>query len=93
MTDMNKDLRKRLEEAAKKYADEYVVGDVAIIVDLIHEVAKESFLAGAEYGYKEAIEAAKEWMKEHYHLFEHFDKDEVISDFEADMNKLWEEQK
>lgn len=39
---------------------------------------------------EEAIALAKEWLKENYHLFDHFDKDEVISDFESDMNKLWE---
>lgn len=36
-----------IEERAKKYADEFVVGDAAIIVDLIHNVAEESYIAGA----------------------------------------------
>ena len=36
-----------IEERAKKYADEYAVGDAAIIVDLLHKVAEESYLAGA----------------------------------------------
>lgn len=50
---MTEETRKRLNEAAEKYADEYVVGDAAIIVDLIHNVAEGCFIAGAEWMFKE----------------------------------------
>lgn len=36
-----------IEERAKEYADNYVVGDYAMIVDLLHKVAEESYLNGA----------------------------------------------
>ena len=74
------ELRKRLEEAAEKYADEFAVGDAAIIVDLIHEVAKEGFIAGAEWMFKEAggetalkemrqtiLGQVKGWMKDEFY--------------------------
>lgn len=36
-----------IEERAKDYADNFVVGDAAIIVDLLHKVAEESYVKGA----------------------------------------------
>lgn len=36
-----------IEERAKAYADNYVVGDFAMIVALLHKVAEESYLKGA----------------------------------------------
>ena len=36
-----------IEKRAEKYADNYVVGDAAIIVDIVHKVAKEAYIAGA----------------------------------------------
>lgn len=36
-----------IEERAKDYADNFVVGDAAIIVDLLHKVAEESYVNGA----------------------------------------------
>lgn len=89
---MTKELRKRLEEAARDYAETAVVIQSVLREEYIKE-SMHDFKTGASYGYKEAITQAKEWLKENYHLFDHFDKDEVISDFEADMNKLWEELK
>lgn len=35
---------KTIEERAKEYADNFVVGDSAIIVDLLHKVAEESYI-------------------------------------------------
>lgn len=37
----------KIEERAKVYADNYCVGDAAIIVDLIHRCALESYTQGA----------------------------------------------
>ena len=92
---MNTELRKRLEEAAKEYEPDAFDADYILPAreGFIVSSKRAAFRAGAEYGYKEAVEVAKDWLKENYHLFDHFDKDEVISDFEADMNKLWEEEK
>lgn len=59
---------KEIEERAKKYADDYVVGDVAIIVDLIHNVAEESYIAGATEQKKIDIDKACEWFSQY--LFE-----------------------
>lgn len=36
-----------IEKRAKEYADNFVVGDSAIIVDLLHKVAEESYIKGA----------------------------------------------
>ena len=38
---------KTIEERAKEFADNYCVGDAAIIVDLIHKVAYDSYLNAA----------------------------------------------
>ena len=89
---MDKELRKRLEEAAKK--------SVSSNKMLSHEEgtgALIGFIWGAEHGYKEAIAQAKEWMRNYFpdeldgKGFEFVSRDEILSDFEADMDKLWEE--
>lgn len=93
---MNASLYKRLEEAAKKYADEnyeidYSVGTTPYMVGLdegAHNGAEDGFLAGAEYGYKEAIEVAKEWLEKHGTL------DELdLVEFDVVMNELLEVKK
>lgn len=38
---------KTIEERAKKFADEFATGDAALIVDIIHKVAEESYIKGA----------------------------------------------
>ena len=91
---MEKDLHKRLEKAAENFSDEFP--NAAAL--------KIGFLGGAEYGYKEAIEVAKEWLKSSFFqcLGEddniHWDSSydditEALEFFEADVNKLWEEKK
>ena len=90
---MEKDLCKRLEEAAEKHCNNVTI-------------AMDDFKAGAEFGYKEAIEVAKEWLLEntisHYNpdtdsrwvdTNECEDSKEFTYRFEADMNKLWEDEK
>ena len=96
---MDEQLRKRLEEAAGKIApvgfDQWGVS-----------VARNIFKFGAELGYKEAIAQAKEWLLEntisHYNpdtdarwvdTNECEDSKEFVYRFEADMNKLWEDEK
>lgn len=77
---MDKDLRKRLGEAAENFLLPYE--------KLYHPAIHLGFLAGAELGYKEAIKTAKEWLKKQL-----IDCDYTYLDdaFETDMNKLWEE--
>lgn len=97
---MNEDLHKRLEKAADIYAKR--------IWDNLMEVhiSKKDFLAGAELGYKEAIEMAKEWIARNFYLsssprnglYDYWDCDfndsaELIDNFEVDMIKLLEEKK
>lgn len=74
---MDKQSRKRLEEAADKYAD----GRRNCIS------AGNGFLAGAEYGYKEAIARAKEWLKDNAHDYSFSNEgcDALLADFESDM--------
>lgn len=91
---MEKDLRNRLEEAARKsFEERYPDG-----IDLYKDAQIDGFIAGAEHGYKEAIALVKEWWWENIDaLFGHkITKDEfdnLIADFESDMNKLWEDEK
>lgn len=95
---MNKNLRKRLEEAADNYANNVVAKSLFLREDYVLGV-KEDFYQGAEQGYKEAIEQAKEWMKNYFPVeldgknFELVSRDEILSDFEKAMNKLLEEKK
>lgn len=101
---MNAELRKRLEEATEKY----VLSLSLPSIERTYVATKDDFLAGAEVGYKEAIEQAKEWMEENTETrmpdnedkdfvwvqgVRYEDKGELIARFETDMNKLWEEKK
>lgn len=60
---------------------------------------KEGFLVGAEYGYKEAIAQCKAWMRNYFpdeldgKGFEFVKLDTILADFEAEMTKLWEDEK
>ena len=85
------EIRKRLEEAADKYA--WSVWTNPMFLEEWNE-CKRDYIAGAEYGYKEAIKQAKEWLKQNLGSwdFTYFDDDD-IADFEEAMNKLWEEKK
>lgn len=101
---MDTELRERFEEAAKEYAErelnqcagsDWRRGDVRIEMLM-------SFEDGAEYGYKEAIKMAKEWLRYNVHRYIYAVNEDGIpqagigaavfsDDFETDMNKLWEE--
>lgn len=67
---MEKDLHKRLEEAAGKYAAERIGNQYPLLSEFrrralaTHDnfALEEAFADGAEYGYKEAISQAKEWL-------------------------------
>lgn len=75
---MDSELRKRLEEAAEEYGKGYKTS-----------LALEAgFMKGAEFGYKEAIEKAKEWLKQRPML----DSLDLV-EFEMYMNKPWEDKK
>lgn len=95
---MEKDLRKRLEKAAHESS----MGELIFGREVSCWIG--GFKEGGEWMYNECggitvlhdmrrliLAQCKAWLKEHYHLFDHFDKEEVIADFETDMNKLWEE--
>lgn len=106
---MTEEMRKRLEEAAEKYALTYKAS--------LHKTAYRSFEAGAEWMFNEAggemvfremrrmiIHQAKEWLKENFftkvddNAFLYWDSNfnditEALADFENDMTKLWEGEK
>lgn len=101
---MDKDLRKRLEEAAREFEPDAFDEDMILPMREGYVVSRirGGFKAGAEYGYKEAITQAKEWMKKNtftnklYGLrpIQYWDfatQEQMLTDFESDMNKLWEE--
>ena len=54
-----------------------------------------AFMRGAEFGYKEAINIAKEWLtiKGVFNGNTCGDLKQYVADFETDMNKLLEEKK
>lgn len=90
---MDKELRKRLEEAAENFLLPYE--------KLYHPAIHLGFMQGAELGYKEAIAQAKEWIQKNVPIIHTEEGDYVrvknvsmnkyLADFEAEMNKLWEE--
>lgn len=100
---MKEDLRKKLEEAAEKYAIKHRADYLP--EDCYASEHKEGFLAGAKYGYKEAIKVAKEWMRDSDNFYQSGSEEypdvtvmadtigEMIDTFETDMNKLLEEKK
>lgn len=111
---MTEETRKRIEEAAIEYADNHGFripydGSNNFYDDIDVKVSKEGFLAGAEYGYKEAIKVAKEWLIGHTGcdaecnengepLADSYIKGrklaiEIATIFESDMNELWEGEK
>lgn len=90
---MGEQLRKRLEEAAKKYQEEYETTE------------RVAFTHGAVWGYKETIAQAKEWLKNTEHFYQGGSEEypdvlsmydtieEMLADFEAYMNKFGEGEK
>lgn len=98
---MNKELHKRIEEAA-----------VDITVDIIDRnpqpvyfaAIREAAFRGAEHGYKEAIAMAKKWIINEIGNYSEIDylntkpfiailNQRAAEDFEDEMNKLLEEKK
>lgn len=88
---MNTELRKRLIEAAEKYIKTITPDDIPYY----HKDVKQGFIAGAEYGYKEAITQAKEWIGDICYKvgFSNATISKCVESFETEMNKLWEEKK
>lgn len=85
---MDEQLQKRLAAAAEKYQEEYETTE------------RVAFTHGAVWGYKEAINAAKEWMKTNMGNQAEMmcaegllmmSKEAIIADFETDMNNFLED--
>ena len=55
---------KTIESRAEEYADNFVVGDSAIIVDLLHKVAEESYIKGATEQREIDTDKACKWLLE-----------------------------
>lgn len=100
---MTNDLHKKLEKAANDFADKHGFripydGSNNFYDTTDVKASKDGFLAGAELGYKEAITQAKEWLKNSVSDYTATyivgcSKGEFITNFETNMNKLWEEKK
>lgn len=114
---MNKDLRKRFEEAAKEsvWKEYQCKGKYHCLSRTECEMCegsntpydvrecgagdyKEGFHAGAEQGYKEAIEQAKEWLHNNLHLYimsgsRQINYTFLMDGLEKAMNKIWEGEK
>lgn len=75
-------MRKRLEEAADNAG--------ISTYNKAYGNAVKTFKEGAEFGYKEAIAMAKEWLKE---KLNYIPMEGFLAAFEAEMNKLWEGEK
>ena len=98
---MNTDLQKRLEEAALQLFPHESCND-ALTEELrngVIDLLRKAFIQGAKLGYKEAITRAKEWLENNINNYLDtlysdvvFDE-ELLTDFEADINKFWEEKK
>ena len=52
---------------------------------------REAYEVGKVKGYRKAIEAAKEWLKDNAHDYSFSNEgcDALLTDFERNMNKLW----
>ena len=97
---MTPDLHKRLEEAAeqaglKAFNNAYDHLETGEVCCLCQEIAYNNYRVGAELGYKEAIEVAKEWIaiKGVFNGNTCGDLRQYITNFETDMNKLLEDKK
>lgn len=94
---MIEEMRKRLEEAAEKMLNcnqclSWIYGECK---DKSKCSLYKRTLAGAELGYKEAIERAMDWLKmeaARNGKLVVIDED-LLADFENDMTKLWEGEK
>ena len=95
---MDERLRKKLEEAAEKYARK-VVPECISSYEEYFEDTKANFRNVAELGYKEAITQCKEWLKKHSNTEYYSDgasycdtpfatQEDMLDTFNFDMNKL-----
>lgn len=93
---MTEEMRKRLEEAAEKESKCIDCKDKrGLGLCKLYCASYRKFYAGAEYGYKEAIKQAKEWLNKNLaeYVYGYDSLSVILADFETDMNKLWEEKK
>lgn len=102
---MEKDLHKRLEEAADRHCKcDACLSEHKATGGCWKEICPphSAYIAGAEYGYKEAIAQAKEWLETNIaNQVEMMmaegplmmSKRTFLADFEAEMLKLWEDKK
>lgn len=60
---------------------------------MTNEELRKRLEEAREQGYKEATEAAKEWLTEHAEYYYHFNTKDLLSNFIKYMNKLWEKKK
>lgn len=92
---MAEEMRKRLEEAADAICNCQGCPSIFMYGGCKKEcVMHEFFKKGFKYGYKEAVEKAKEWLLGHLPTPDWYSStEEFVSDFESYMNKLWEEKK
>lgn len=101
---MTEELRKRLEEAAENTVScdrcqtkEWLSNCRAYCTPIC------AFIRGAEWMWKESggetvlkdmreiiLAQCKEWLNNHWDISDYNSIDEFVSDFEADMKKLWE---
>lgn len=94
---MNIDLHNRIEKAAKQYATKVVPECISFYDEYFNDTVSD-FRNGAEYGYKEAIKVAKDWLLNNASNYESsitcaaFHQ-QLAEAFETDMNKLFEETK
>lgn len=83
---MNEELRKRIEEVAIEYA----INDDSIIDSCDTSSVSNGFIVGAEYGYKEAIKVAKEWLvKQDKDWSEGYGLSFSLNDFERSISQMY----
>lgn len=103
--DMNAEIKKRFEETAERYAIKHKAKYLP--KNCYASEHKQGFIAGAEHGYKEAIEQAKKWIQKNVPIIHTEEGDYVrvnmghknipmniyLSNFESDMNQIPTEKK
>lgn len=98
---MTEEMKKRLEEAAENHCSKYDFEptqrnntDSGWEYGHTYTQLVKCFITGAEYGYKEAISLAKEWIFGYIRTNSNdLSAYDAERDFESDMSKLWEEKK
>lgn len=99
LSDMNKELHKRLEEAAiKSWTQGYREHQFKDCYPSQEGFYKRGFSEGVDWMLKECreqmLEQCKEWLKEHWgDYYAPVEWRKLTSDFENYMNKLWKGEK